>query len=122
MKLDDSILLTGFENLQQVGRMIVKVSQDSGLTITETEYLSKFKPQIMPIILKWCKGESFANALENTNFYEGSVIRCLRRLEELLRQVASACKSIGNENLENKLRHGIALIRRGIVFTASLYL
>jgi len=30
------------------------------------------------------------------NTYEGSIIRCLRRLDELLRQLSEAAKSIGN--------------------------
>ncbi|KAH8583487.1 Mtr4p like SKI family SFII helicase [Cryptosporidium sp. chipmunk genotype I] len=122
IKLEDSTLATGYDNILDVAKMIVKISSESGLSIDSAQYMSKFRPQIMPIILKWSKGESFASILENTSFYEGSVIRCLRRLEELLRQVASATKSIGNDDLEKKLKEGIALIRRGIVFTPSLYL
>lgn len=122
IKLEDSTLAVGYDNILDVAKMIVKISLESGLNIDSTQYMSKFRPQIMPIILKWSKGESFASILENTSFYEGSVIRCLRRLEELLRQVASATKSIGNDDLEKKLKEGIALIRRGIVFTPSLYL
>ncbi|KAH7649858.1 ATP-dependent RNA helicase ATP-dependent RNA helicase [Cryptosporidium bovis] len=121
-KLEDPILSTGYENIIEVAKMIVNVSTESGLDIDIEQYLSKFRPQIMAVILKWSKGESFESTLENTSLYEGSVIRCLRRLEELLRQVASATKSIGNEDLESKLKEGISLIRRGIVFTPSLYL
>ncbi|KAH8740668.1 ATP-dependent RNA helicase [Cryptosporidium ryanae] len=121
-KLEDPILSTGYENIIEVAKMIVNISEESGLDIDIDQYLNKFRPQIMTVILKWSKGESFESTLENTSLYEGSVIRCLRRLEELLRQVASATKSIGNEDLENKLKEGISLIRRGIVFTPSLYL
>ncbi|OII73679.1 ATP-dependent RNA helicase [Cryptosporidium ubiquitum] len=117
IKLEDSTLATGYDNILDVAKIIVKISSESGLNIDSTQYISKFRPQIMPIILKWSKGESFASILENTSFYEGSVIRCLRRLEELLRQVASATKSIGNDELEKKLKEGIALIKRGILFT-----
>ncbi|KAF7456406.1 putative Superkiller viralicidic activity 2 family 2 [Cryptosporidium felis] len=122
IKLEDTTLATGYDNILDVAKMIIKVSLESGLNIDSSQYMNKFRPQIMPIVLKWCKGESFAFILENTSFYEGSVIRCLRRLEELLRQVASATKSIGNDDLEKKLKEGISLIRRGIVFTPSLYL
>lgn len=121
-KLEDAILATGYDNILDVAKMILKISLESGLNIDTTLYMSRFKPQIMPIILKWSKGENFASILENTSFYEGSVIRCLRRLEELLRQVACATKSIGNDDLEKKIKEGISLIKRGIVFTPSLYL
>ncbi len=50
------------------------------------------------------------------------MVRCMRRLEELLRELATAAKSIGYKELEDKLQEGRARLRRGIVFAASLYL
>ena len=52
----------------------------------------------------------------------GSIIRCMRRLEELLRQMCQAAKVIGNTELENKFADGITKLKRDIVFAASLYL
>lgn len=46
----------------------------------------------------------------------------MRRLEETLRQLCAAAKSIGNTELENKFAEGILKIKRDIVFAASLYL
>jgi ATP-dependent RNA helicase DOB1 len=57
-----------------------------------------------------------------TDAFEGSIIRMFRLLEELMRQMASACKSLGNEELEKKFLDGITSIKRGVVFAASLYL
>ncbi|KAH0627945.1 hypothetical protein JD844_008540 [Phrynosoma platyrhinos] len=37
----------------------------------------------------------------------GSIIRCMRRLEELLRQMCQAAKAIGNTELENKFAEGL---------------
>ena len=54
--------------------------------------------------------------------FEGSIIRAMRRLEELLRQLCSAANSIGNSELEEKFLTGIQKIKRDIVFSASLYL
>lgn len=39
-------------------------------------------------------------------FFTGSIIRCMRRLEELLRQMCQAAKAIGNTELENKFAEG----------------
>jgi len=36
----------------------------------------------------------------------GSVIRCMRRLEEALREMCQAAKTIGNTQLENKFSEG----------------
>ena len=57
-----------------------------------------------------------------TDVFEGSLIRAFRRLEELLRQMCSAAKSIGNTELENKFAECIVKIKRDIIFAASLYL
>ncbi len=45
-----------------------------------------------------------------TDAFEGSVIRCMRRLEELMRQMCQASKAIGNTELENKFAEGKGLL------------
>ena len=42
-----------------------------------------------------------------TDVFEGSIIRCIRRLEEVLRQMCQAAKAIGNTDLENKFAGGV---------------
>lgn len=41
------------------------------------------------------------------NLLLGSIVRCIRRLEELLRQMCCAAKAIGNNELETKFTEGI---------------
>lgn len=57
-----------------------------------------------------------------TDVFEGSIIRSMRRLEELLKQLVNAAKAIGNTELEAKFAEGITKLKRDIVFAASLYL
>lgn len=57
-----------------------------------------------------------------TGTFEGTTIRTLRRLEELVRQLANAAKSIGNHELQTKFEKGSELLKRDIVFCSSLYL
>ncbi|KIH46140.1 DSHCT domain protein [Ancylostoma duodenale] len=52
----------------------------------------------------------------------GSIIRCLRRLEEVLREMVNAAKSMQNQTLEEKFEEARVRIKRDIVFAASLYL
>lgn len=52
----------------------------------------------------------------------GSIIRTMRRLEEVLRQLCQAAMNIGNTDLENKFSEAIKLLKRDIVFAASLYM
>jgi len=54
--------------------------------------------------------------------YTGSIIRCMRRLEELLRQMCQAAKAIGNTELENKFAEGryfTSTISRSAKYKAS---
>lgn len=57
-----------------------------------------------------------------TDVYEGSLIRLFRRLEELLRQMTQAAKTMGSEELEQKFTATLDLIRRDLVAAQSLYL
>ena len=68
------------------------------------------------------KGCEFAKLCQMTDAFEGSIIRCVRRLEELLRQMCRAAKVIRNTDLEQKFSEAIKSIKRDIVFAASLYL
>lgn len=108
--------------MQDLARRIAKVSVECKLVLDEDTYVEKFKPFLMDVVLSWCKGASFLNLCKMTDIFEGSIIRCMRRLEELLRQMCQAAKTIGNTELENKFSEGIRLLKRDIVFAASLYL
>lgn len=52
----------------------------------------------------------------------GSIIRYLRMLEEVLRQLCKAATNVGNTDLENRFSEGIRILKRGVVFAGSLYL
>lgn len=104
----------------------------------------------MDVCYEWCRGATFYQICQMTDIFEGellhfllftkyntkfklvilnkywtfsgSIIRAMRRLEEILRQLIQASKSIGNTDLENKFSESIKIVKRDIVFAASLYL
>jgi hypothetical protein len=47
-----------------------------------------------------------------TDIFEGSLIRCFRRLQELIRQMSCAAKSIGNAELETKFASSLECLER----------
>ncbi|XP_028158859.1 exosome RNA helicase MTR4 isoform X2 [Ostrinia furnacalis] len=108
--------------LQEYARRIAKVSIDAKMDLDEDNYVSKFKWTLMDVVLAWSKGASFLQICKMTDVFEGSIIRCMRRLEEVLRQLCQAAKNIGNTDLENKFSDAIKLLKRDIVFAASLYM
>lgn len=108
--------------LQEFARRIAKVSIDAKMDLDEDEYVAKFKCTLMDVVLAWAKGANFLQICKMTDVFEGSIIRCMRRLEEVLRQLCQAAKNIGNTDLENKFSDAIKLLKRDIVFAASLYM
>jgi ATP-dependent RNA helicase DOB1 len=76
----------------------------------------------MEAVFAWCKGVKFVDVQKLTGSFEGTTIRTLRRLEELVRQITSAAKAIGDHDLEVKFEEGSKLLKRDIVFCNSLYL
>uniref|UniRef100_A0A3Q3MIR9 Exosome RNA helicase MTR4 n=1 Tax=Mastacembelus armatus TaxID=205130 RepID=A0A3Q3MIR9_9TELE len=115
-------LAAPLRQMQECARRIAKVSADAKLEVDEETYLNQFKPHLMDVVYAWANGATFAQICKMTDVFEGSIIRCMRRLEEVLRQMCSAAKAIGNTELENKFAEGITKIKRDIVFAASLYL
>ncbi|XP_015236934.1 PREDICTED: superkiller viralicidic activity 2-like 2 [Cyprinodon variegatus] len=115
-------LAAPLRQMQECAKRIAKVSADAKLEVDEETYLNQFKPHLMDVVFAWANGATFAQICKMTDVFEGSIIRCMRRLEEVLRQMCSAAKAIGNTELENKFAEGITKIKRDIVFAASLYL
>lgn len=73
-------------------------------------------------VLAWVNGAKFVDICTMTKQFEGSIIRVIRRLEELCRQLSDAAKAVGDEALERKFKEASAKMRRDIIFAASLYL
>ncbi|XP_063928179.1 exosome RNA helicase MTR4 [Zophobas morio] len=108
--------------MQELARRIAKVSTEARIPLEEDSYVERFKPFLMDVVFSWCNGASFSELCKMTEIFEGSIVRCMRRLEELLRQMVQASKTIGNTDLEDKFNTSIKLIKRDIVFSSSLYL
>lgn len=80
----------------EVARKVWRIFQESKIQIDEMDYISTFKTNMVDVTLHWCRGASFAEICKMSNLFEGSIIRCLRRLDELLKQLGNAAKAIGN--------------------------
>lgn len=121
-KVDTESLKAPVQRLQQLARRIGEVKHECKLPIDVEEYVASFSVALVDIVFEWCKGKRFVDIMQMTKQYEGSIIRMLHRLEELMRQLVSAAKAIGDEELAEKCSSGSAMLRRDIVFAASLYL
>ncbi|KAI3427412.1 hypothetical protein D9Q98_010327 [Chlorella vulgaris] len=111
-----------YASLREAARKVAKVAADCKMELDVEEYVESFRPDLTDLIAMWCRGVSFADLYKQTEVFEGSLVRAIRRLEELLRQVAAALKVVGEVALAEKFESAIGRIKRDIVFAASLYL
>uniref|UniRef100_A0AAV1T181 Uncharacterized protein n=1 Tax=Peronospora matthiolae TaxID=2874970 RepID=A0AAV1T181_9STRA len=108
--------------LRETAQRIARVMQDAKITIDVDEYAGAFNTSLVDVVIAWCQGAKFSQICKMSDAFEGTIIRCLRRLEELLRQLTLAAHSIGDVELEKKFDEGGKNLKRDIVFAASLYL
>jgi len=108
--------------LQEAAKRVGQVIIDARIPLELEEFVESFQPGLMEVVMRWCQGSKFSELVKLTDAFEGTIIRCMRRLEELLRQFGNAARSIGNNKLEEQFTKGQELLKRDIVFAASLYL
>ena len=98
-------------------------SSSTTLASAEAElYCDSFKPTLMDAVATWASGGTFQQAVDRTEMFEGSLIRAIRRLDEVLGQLGGAAEAVGDSGLAVRFADASRAIRRGIVFAASLYI
>ena len=111
-----------FNRLKDVARKVGKQMAECKMTVDVEEYVEGFRCELMEVMLAWCSGNKFADIMKMTDLFEGSIVRAIRRVEEVLRQLSDACRVIGENELQEKFTQASELVRRDIVFVASLFL
>ncbi|KAF8362544.1 hypothetical protein PRIPAC_89467 [Pristionchus pacificus] len=108
--------------IQRFARKIAGMINKTGQELVEGEYVDGFKSSMMEVTRQWVKSVGFGTLMKSTDLYEGTIIRCLRRLEELLKEMSAAADVIDNKKLKGTFDDIRSAIRRDIVFASSLYL
>ena len=74
-------------------------------------------------MLAWARGDSFERCwLLSPGVYEGTLVRSVRALHELLKQLGESAHALGDAPLCERLAECAASVHRGIAFANSLYL
>lgn len=106
----------------EVARRIGKVQRESGFDEPADQFVEQFSFGLCNVVYHWAKGMHFAHIMGMTEVQEGIIVRCIQRLDELLKDVRTAAGIVGNPELRTMMEEASKLIRRDIVFAASLYL
>lgn len=77
---------------------------------------------LMEVCYEWARGMSFNRITDLTDVLEGSIVRTIIRLDEVLRECRGAARVVGDSSMYTKMEECQNLIRRNIVFCPSLYM
>ena len=123
---EDKHLMKLYTDLKKIIESIVDIYIEYKINIKDKEaFIKTFRYDMMKNILYWITGEkTFAEICDEkiSDMYEGSFVRTIRRLDELIKELILCSDLLGNSSLKEKLENISKKIKRGIPFTASLYL
>ncbi|XP_064407997.1 superkiller complex protein 2 isoform X2 [Latimeria chalumnae] len=117
----NEILKKGIERICSVAERIALLQRECGLRESVEDYVDQFKFGLVEVVYEWARGLPFADIAKLTDVQEGIIVRCIQRLDETCRDVRNAARIIGDPVLYAKMEQASNLIKRDIVFAASLY-
>ncbi|XP_026112146.1 helicase SKI2W-like isoform X3 [Carassius auratus] len=116
-----STLQEGINQVLSVAQRIGELQRDYGIAQTAEDFVAQFKFGLTEVVYCWARGMPFAEIAQLTDVQEGTIVRCIQRLDEVLKEVRHAARIVGDSVLGSKMERASLAIRRDIVFTASLY-
>ncbi|KAJ9222077.1 NUC185 domain-containing protein [Paecilomyces variotii] len=103
-------------NDYQIQHQVILSSEDSN------DFASKPRFSLVEVVYEWAKGMSFNRITDLTDVMEGTIVRVITRLDETCREVKSAAKLVGDPSLYAKMQQAQEMIKRDVIFAASLYM
>ncbi|XP_072561944.1 superkiller complex protein 2 isoform X1 [Paramormyrops kingsleyae] len=114
-------LQEGIDRVVAVAQRIGDLQVDCGLAQLAEDFVAQYKFGLTEVVYCWARGMPFSEIAQLTDVQEGTVVRCIQQLNEVLREVRQAARIVGDSVLGSKMEKASLAIRRDIVFTASLY-
>ncbi|XP_005103863.1 helicase SKI2W [Aplysia californica] len=119
-KLTDT-LLKAKEQILQKGEMIAQLQKEEGMKTPVEEFTEQFHFGLMEVVFEWARGMPFSEITTLTDVQEGIIVRSIQRLHETMSDVRNAARLIGDRTLAQKMEEAMNMVKRDIVFAASLY-
>ena len=92
------------------------------MLVTPDEYVkSCLNFGLLQVVYEWASGLPFSKICEHTDVMEGSIVRTIIRLEETCREFKDAARVMGDPHLLKLMEEASFLIKRDVIFAASLY-
>ena len=111
-----------FRRLLEITLRVGNIQASHGMPEPPAEFVKiNCRPGMMEVCFAWAQGKPFIDVTKMTDVQEGSIVRCITRLQEVCKEVKNAARVIGDPTLFQKAEAAVNLIKRDIVFAASLY-
>ncbi|KAJ9095673.1 hypothetical protein QFC21_005545 [Naganishia friedmannii] len=81
-------------------------------SVRHDEFVTQWKHGLVEVVYEWAKGMPFDQITDLTDVPEGTIVRCITRLDETCREVRDAARVIGDRDLFTKMEEAQALIKR----------
>lgn len=104
---------------EEVENDICRVEKLHG--VSDMQESDKLNFGLVEVVYEWARNKPFAEIMELTDIKEGIIVRCIQQLNETLCNVKDAARIIGDPVLHSKMEEASNVIKRDIVFAASLY-
>lgn len=115
-------LISSCERMKIIAVDLGQKQKEFGLLVDPQEFCaSSLKMGMVHVVYEWACGVPFSSICELTDVQEGSIVRCITRLDELCREVRNCARVVGNPTLYRKMEAASEAIKRDIVFASSLY-
>uniref|UniRef100_A0A670ZRN5 SKI2 subunit of superkiller complex n=1 Tax=Pseudonaja textilis TaxID=8673 RepID=A0A670ZRN5_PSETE len=116
-----SVLQKGIEHIRLVAEQIALLQRKCGLQESVEDFVEQYKFGLVEVVYEWARGMPFAEIARLTDVQEGIIVRCIQRLDETCREMRNAARVTGEPTLHAKMEAASNMIKRDIVFAASLY-
>uniref|UniRef100_A0A8C6V9T3 SKI2 subunit of superkiller complex n=1 Tax=Naja naja TaxID=35670 RepID=A0A8C6V9T3_NAJNA len=116
-----SVLQKGIEHIRSVAEQIALLQRKCGLQESVEDFVEQYKFGLVEVVYEWARGMPFAEIAHLTDVQEGIIVRCIQRLDETCREMRNAARVTGEPTLHAKMEAASNMIKRDIVFAASLY-
>lgn len=115
-------LADGWGSLQALAVELAQLQGAAGLPLTPEDYCREvLHPGLMQVVYEWARGTPFSAITPLTDVMEGSIVRAVVRLDQCCRELMDAARVMGDTALFALMEAASGMIRRDIVFAASLY-
>lgn len=117
-----SQLKWGLQKCYDTALELGEIQRDEDMDVAADDYAQEtLLPGMAEVVLLWARGWEFSDITGYCESPEGSIVRCIVRLDEALRCVRGAARVMGDPKLFQKTLDASERIRRDVVFAPSLY-